>query len=105
MSEPMLPPAFADLTAYVAEWSLAAEKDRLVKRVKSDIATLRAFQATMAARIEAIIQYLNTLPNDLDVLSGPDRRLFNLARMAMEASAPIDLGWSSPDIEDVFPVE
>jgi hypothetical protein len=23
----------------------------------------------------------------------------------MEAGAPIDLGWTSPDIDDVFPIE
>jgi hypothetical protein len=28
-----------------------------------------------------------------------------LARMLMEASAPIDLGWERPDIEDVFPMD
>jgi hypothetical protein len=55
--------------------------------------------------MEAIIEYLNTFSNDPDTLPEPVKRLFNLARMVMEASAPIDLGWRSPDIEDVFPMD
>jgi hypothetical protein len=105
MSEDILPPAFRDLIPYVAEWSLAREQDRAVKRVSSDMGKLRAFQQVVGARMEAIIAHLNQLPNDPDTLPAADKRLFDLARMAMEASAPIDLEWSRADIEDVFPME
>jgi hypothetical protein len=105
MTEEVLPAQFADLVPYVAEWSLEQERDRAVKRVSTDIEKLRRFHESVSPRMEAIIEYLNTLPNDPDALPGPDKRLFNLARMVMEASAPIDLGWSSPDIEDVFPMD
>lgn len=105
MTEEALPAPFANLAPYVAEWSLAMERDRAVKRVSTDIAKLRAFHDVLAPHMRAIIDYLNTLPNDPDALPGPQKRLFDLARMVMEASAPIDLGWSSPDIEDVFPMD
>jgi len=105
MTEEVLPAMFADLAPYAAEWSLEMERDRAVKRVSTDIAKLRRFHDAVSPRMEAIIEYLNTFPNDPDTLPEPVKRLFNLARMVMEASAPIDLGWSSPDIEDVFPMD
>jgi hypothetical protein len=105
MSDDILPAEFADLAPYAADWSLAAERDRATRRVSTDIDTLRAFQEAVSPRMEAIILYLNTFPNEPDALPAPVKRLFDLARMAMEASAPIDLGWSTPDIEDVFPME
>ena len=105
MTEEVLPATFADLVPYVAEWSLEMERDRAVKRVSTDIDELRRFHDALSPRMEAIIEYLNTFPNDPEALPGPAKRLFNLARMAMEASAPIDLGWSTPDIEDVFPMD
>ena len=105
MTEEVLPAQFADLVPYVAEWSLEVERDRAVKRVSTDIEKLRHFYAAVAPRMEAIIEYLNNFPNDPETLPGPVKRLFNLARMLMEASAPIDLGWERPDIEDVFPMD
>lgn len=105
MTDDVLPTEFADLVPYVAEWSLETERERAVKRVSTDIDKLRRFHDAVAPRMEAIILHLNTFPNDPATLPDPVKRLFNLARMVMEASAPIDLGWSTPDIEDVFPIE
>jgi len=96
---------FADLESYVDEWSLAAERSRAVKRVSTNIEKLREFHAVVTPRMEAMIHYLNAFPNDPDALPADAKRLFNLARMAMEASAPIDLGWDNPDIEDTFPMD
>lgn len=101
---PLLPDAFADLAPWVAEWSIRTEKERAEKRVATPIAALRQFHAAMLPRLEAMIQYFNTLPNDPQALSAPDGRLYGLAQMTMEASAPIDLDWDTPDIEDVFPL-
>jgi hypothetical protein len=105
MTNDVLPAEFSDLTPYVSEWSLEPERARAVKRVSTDIDKLREFHEAVSPRMEAIILYLNTFPNDPDALPADAKRLFNLARMVMEASAPIDLGWSSSDIEDVFPME
>ena len=74
------------------------------KRVSTPIAVLREFHAATLPRLEAMIQYFNTLPNDPEALAPPDARLYGLAQMVMEASAPIDLEWNTPDIEDVFPL-
>ena len=104
-SGPLVPPAFADLEPWIAQWSIRTERDRAQKRVSTPIAVLREFQAATLPRLEAMIQYFNTLPNDPEALSPPDARLYGLAQMVMEASAPIDLEWNTPDIEDVFPLD
>ena len=101
----LLPDAFADLSPLVDEWCFAAERDRAVRRVDSDIEKLRSFCGTVRPRIDAMVEYLNGLPNDVDALLPPDRRLYHLAQMFMEASAPVDLYLPSGDIEDTFPME
>lgn len=100
-----LPAAFAMLEPYVAEWALRGEKARAQKRVSTPIEVLRAFQQALLPHLEPMIRYFNTLPNDPDALAPDARRLYCLAQMVMEVSAPLDLQWSSPDIEDVFPLE
>lgn len=101
---PLVPEPFADLAPWIAEWSIGSEKGRAEKRIATPIALLREFHAATLPRLEAMIVYLNTLPNDPHALAPEDKRLFALAQMVMEASAPIDLNWDTPDIEDVFPM-
>jgi hypothetical protein len=98
----VLPKDFLDLAPLVAEWSLATEKERAVKRVETDIGRLKGFHDAVRPRIEAIIAYLNTFPNDPDALPADAKRLYHLAQTFMEAAAPIDLAWPSGDIEDTF---
>jgi hypothetical protein len=100
-----LPPPFAMLEPFVAEWSIQTERERAQKRVSTPIETLRSFHQALLPHLEPMIQYFNTLPNDPDALAPPARRLYDLAQMVMEASAPVDLQWNTPDIEDVFPLE
>ena len=101
---PLVPEAFADLAPWVAEWSIGTEKARAEKRVSTPIVALREFHAATLPRLEAMIEYFNTLPNDPQALAPDAKRLYALAQMVMEASAPIDLNWDTPDIEDVFPM-
>ena len=102
---PLLPEAFAELAPWVAHWSIRTEQARAEKRVSTPIEALREFHAAVSPRLEAMFQYFNTLPNDPDALAPPDARLYGLAQMVLEASAPIDLQWDTPDIEDVFPLQ
>lgn len=101
---PLLPEPFADLAPWIAEWSIGSEKARAEKRIATPIALLREFHAATLPRLEAMIEYFNTLPNDPQALAPEAKRLYALAQMVMEASAPIDLNWDTPDIEDVFPM-
>jgi hypothetical protein len=105
MTEKTLPDAFADLAPLVAEWSIATDEGRCHKRLRTDMAALKAFYDRVFPRIDAIVAYLNQFPNDPDALARPERNLFDLALMLMEAAAPIDLQWPSSDITDVFPIE
>ena len=100
-----LPLYFADLDRYVECWSLPSEKDRAIKRITSSMSDLRSFHEAVFPRLDAIIEFLNTFPNDPNQLPASEKYLYDLSLMAMEAGAPIDLGWTSPDIDDVFPIE
>ena len=105
MADTSLPQGFADLEPLVAEWALSTEETRCRKRLGTDIAALKAFYDRGFPRIEAIIAHLNRFPNDPNALPPPEKRLFDLAMMVMEAAAPIDLQWPTPDITDVFPID
>jgi len=104
MHEDQLPEAFRVLQPLVAQWAQPDERARTTKRVSTPIPALREFHDAVLPHLESILGYLNTLPNDPAALAPPDRNLFRLAQMLMEASAPLDLKWNSPDIEDVFPI-
>jgi hypothetical protein len=104
MSDPSLPAEFSELTPLVAEWALATERERATKRVETPIGRLKAFHDAVLPRIHDIIRYFNRMPNDPDALAPDAKRLYHLAEMFMEAAAPIDLEWSSGDIEDTFPM-
>ena len=99
-----LPAAFAALEPWVADWSLMDEHGRFNKRLATPPRELDRFVNALLPRIDEIVAYLNTLPGaDPDALTPPDRKLFDLALMWMEASIPHDLGWESTDIEDAWP--
>jgi len=100
-----LPAQFADLETYAAQWCFATEKERAVVRVSTGIETLRRFHAEVSPRMEEMILYFNSFPNDPHALPPEAKRLYWLAQMVMEASPPIDLQWDSADIEDVFPMD
>jgi hypothetical protein len=103
--ESKLPIDFSELNPFVSDWSLPSEQARAAKRIDSSIQELRNFHMAVFTRFDEIVKYLNQLPNDPDALPIDAKNLYDLALMAMEAAAPIDLGWSSPDIEDVFPLQ
>jgi hypothetical protein len=100
-----LPAEFSDLQVLVAEWALPTERERAVKRVETPIERLRAFHGEVRPRIHDILRYFNQFPNDPAALSPEQQTLYHLAETFMEVAAPIDLGWSSGDIEDTFPME
>lgn len=101
---PVVPAQFAALAPWVAEWSIESEKGRAWKRTSTPIEVLREFHAATVPRLVEMLEYFNTLPNDPKALAPDAKRLYALAQMVMEASAPIDLDWDTSDIEDVFPM-
>jgi hypothetical protein len=99
-----LPAQFAHLQPLVAEWAQPTERDRAFKRISTPMAELIAFQGKLLPELEAIIAHLDGFPNDPHALPPDSLRLFRLAQMTMEVSAPIDLEWEQPEGEDAFPL-
>lgn len=65
MSTALLPPEFADLEPFAAEWSvLPTLEDRLQKRLVSPMPELQAFYDAVFPRAEAAMAYLDPLPVD-----------------------------------------
>jgi hypothetical protein len=108
MTEPLLPPEFADLAPFVGAWALETEEKRQKKRATSTLAEARAFYDATFPQMPAIIAWLDryTLA-DLDAGKLPPeaKRLHLLALACMEASHPVEMGWSATDIDDAFPIE
>ena len=99
-----LPPAFKDFEKWVPDWSIPHEAGRFNKRVSSPMEDLHKFVNALQAKVEEMIDYLNTQTvNDPDLLDSDHRRLFDLVLMWMEASIPFDLDWDVNDIEDAWP--
>ena len=106
MKHAILPEPFQALEPWVADWSIAHESGRFNKRVSASMRELDRFVEAVFPRIEEIVDFLNRIPTaNPDTLAPPERRLFDLALMCMEASIPSDLGWEGNDIEDAWPAE
>ena len=96
-----LPAGFEALADIGPDWLIADEHGRHVKRVTSDLATVRAFYDKVVAELDRMIAYLK--PKDAAALTAGERNLYTLALVCMEMSHPIDLGWDDTDIDDTFP--
>lgn len=88
MSDSLLPPAFAELEAFI-DWSLATESERLRKRLDSSMEEIRAFYSAMLGRIDEALEHLNGFP--LDQLGAPERRLMNMALSLAEVWVAVEL--------------
>ena len=101
-----LPAEFKALEAWVDDWSIAHEAGRFNKRLSTPPRELDRFVSAVFPRIGEIVDFLNRIPTaDPDTLEPPERQLFDLALMCMEASIPSDLGWEGNDIEDAWPAD
>jgi hypothetical protein len=98
-----LPEGFKDLEPMVAEWALTNERDRLVKLVATPIADLQTFYDVMFPRAEAARDYLSDLP--IDALPAAAKTLFHLLMTFVETAHPIELKWTTTDIDDAFPLD
>jgi hypothetical protein len=103
VAEAVLPQGFASLEPYVQQWCQESEQDRAQTRVSTPMPVLREFHGCVLPHLEDMIRHLNGLPNDPHALAPDARRLYQLALMVMEVSAPVDLEWESPDLDEAFP--
>jgi|SRR5579885_305108 len=88
----VLPAQFAELEQF-AEWIVADERGRHLKRIAAPIEDLRRFYDAMLPRMEEIMGLLKQYP--VEAAPPPEvRNLYLLALAFMEASHPIELRWA-----------
>ncbi|MEI6382057.1 MAG: hypothetical protein WCO80_00265 [Betaproteobacteria bacterium] len=103
MKNTSLPSEFKAFEKWVPEWSIPHEAGRFNKRVSTPVEQINLFVEDVYPHMEKIIDFLNQIPtSDPDQLKPPERRLFDMALMWMEASIPADLDWEINDIEDAW---
>lgn len=83
-----LPKAFADLEPYRAKWALATERQRHTARLTTPIDESRDFYEAVLARMEDIVEHLDTLP--LNDMPQPEQDLLYLALSFMEVSLAVE---------------
>ncbi len=98
-----LPERFRDLQPFVAEWALPTEGERLARLTRSSIPELKAFYDAMFGRAEGMRSYLDGFP--LDAMPGDARTLLDLLLTFIETAHPIELSWTTTDIDDAFALE
>jgi len=97
MSEPMLPPAFADLERFAAKWSLASEPERYAARMASSMEEMQEFYDAVFARVDEAIDYCDKFP--LDDLPDDALNLLYLIYSLIMVSMPIDV-WHQARVVD-----
>jgi len=97
MSQPMLPPAFADLEPFAAKWCLASEPERYAERMASSMDEMQEFYDAFYPRVEAAIAYCDKFP--LDDLPDDALHLLYLIYSLIMVSMPVDV-WHQARVVD-----
>jgi hypothetical protein len=97
MSEPMLPPAFADLERFAAKWCLASEPERYAERMASSMEEMQEFYDALYPRVEEAIDYCDKFP--LDDLPDDALHLLYLVYSLIMVSMPVDV-WHQARVVD-----
>jgi hypothetical protein len=95
-----LPPEFADLAPWTADYCLTNERDRYFKLMSLSVEELRPFIEAVMPRSEAMTAYLNDLA--VDGLTPAQKNLFWVLVTFIEMAHPIELKWATTDVEDAF---
>ncbi|WP_329351964.1 hypothetical protein OG226_41615 [Streptomyces sp. NBC_01261] len=96
-----LPEEFADLERFLGRWRLRDSQERMAAMAAADIDELRELCAAVLPRIEAVVSHLNAFP--LDNMPPREQALYELALTFAEVTHPVDLGWATPEVSDLFP--
>jgi hypothetical protein len=97
MSQPMLPPAFADLEPFAAKWCLASEPERYAERMASSMDEMQEFYDAFYPRVEEAIDYCDKFP--LDDLPDDALHLLYLIYSLIMVSMPVDV-WHQARVVD-----
>ena len=96
-----LPPRFAELAPFVADWALPTEHDRYHRLHRSTLEELRRFYDAMLPRMDEVLDYLDQW--SVPALPADARVLYELAMTFAETAHPIDLHWQGVDFNDAYP--
>jgi hypothetical protein len=97
MSQPMLPPAFADLEQFAGKWCLASEPERYAERMASSMDEMQKFYDAFYPRVEEAIDYCDKFP--LDDLPDDALHLLYLIYSLIMVSMPVDV-WHQARVVD-----
>jgi len=97
MSQPMLPPAFADLEPFAAKWCLASEPERYAERMASSMDEMQEFYDAFYPRVEEAIDYCDKFP--LEDLPDDALHLLYLIYSLIMVSMPVDV-WHQARVVD-----
>jgi hypothetical protein len=98
-----LPQQFSALEPFVVDWALPTEAERLAKLTRTPISELKVFYDAMFARAEEMKRYLADFK--LDAMPEDAATLLDLLLTFIETAHPIELNWSTTDIDDAFALD
>ncbi len=97
-----LPPDFADLERFVADWVLPDALARMAKRLSSSMDEIKAFYAAMLPRGEAALAYLRDY--ELGAMPPEAASLLKLM-LSLAEVAPAVEWYDSPRVYDGFSID
>jgi len=95
MSDPLLPPEFAELEPYAATWCLATEPERWAQRLRSSMGELQAFYDAVFPRAGEAISYCDGVA--LDDMPADAERLLQLLHSLLMVSYAVEV-WRQPQV-------
>lgn len=95
----MLPPEFADLERFAADWTLPSERARNQFRVQRTMAELEDYYQTIFPRMDALCEYIDQY--SLDAMPRPAGRLLQLGLMLMEVVPAVEV-YRAPDVPNAI---
>jgi hypothetical protein len=93
----ILPPEFADLEPYAAEWCLPTEQERWDKRLASTMEEMQEFYDAVFGRLEDALKHSDTF--SLADLPDPERHLLELIHSLIMVAMAIEV-WHQPRVID-----
>ena len=97
MTEPLLPPAFADVERFAPKWCLASEPERYAERMASSMEEMQDFYDAFYPRVEEAIDYCDKFP--LDDLPDDALHLLHLIYSLIMVSMPVEV-WHQARVVD-----
>ena len=100
MATTRLPKPFTDLEVFVADWSLATQREREQKRSASTAGEIKTLYDVLLPRLDPMLEYLNQY--ELDELPADAKRLFYLTLSFAEVAPFVECYKGEPHVPNSF---